>query len=256
LLKEKSRVEDLSLRGFSQELIRSSQSGGTMRSLKTLFIATLATTLLVGAGVSGPASAVEPEGAADTGEVALMVKVNGVAVPLEDAFLEAAALDLHATTPTDPHTVSPSLINFDQWFRCYSLNEENTVFELYTHYWDGVGKDIRLKCGTSGWGYKHIRERHEGDWQVKMDTARSRGWNAILSQGSWDDLMNASVASTVIWGEFVGGDALNNTKCSNSTMSFVNTGTGQVVYEFNVTAVWANDSDRLITAYPTSKFVC
>ena len=224
-----------------------------MRISRAFLAATLAGVLTLSA--VSPAMAADPS---DEGAVVMMTKIDGVLRPVDLELQESASLDLKATPAMDPDSMSASLIDFTQWVSCFTLNNADDEFQLYTWFWNGTPKDIRLKCGTDGWGYKHIRNGHESGWQATLNSARAAGWNtgSIATSGSWDDLMSAAVSNAIAWGDFVGGNALNNTTCANSAVLFVNSATGAVVYEFNVTAVWANDSDRLITAYKTSSSVC
>lgn len=209
-----------------------------------------ATTLL-----GGPASADTLDGA---DEVVLATMIDGVITPLSEEFQEAASLDLGAPPSTDPNVVTPNLIGFDVWADCYLGNNEELAFALYTRWWNGVGKDVRLKCGNQYWGYKHIQIGHQQDWQNKLDAARNAGWNVgtIATMGSWDDLMNAATASAVTYPDHWTSRPVNDTTCVFAFLYFYNVQTAEIVYEFNVRASYANNSDRLITSFPTSDTQC
>jgi hypothetical protein len=209
------------------------------------------------AATSVPASAAEP----DNGTIGAYVKTGGKLLEIDSTFSENA-LHLTGATPSENGGKSSRLITFDQWFRCFSLNQENDAFALYTSWWDGKGKDIRLKCGAgdanAGWGYKHIRAGKEADWQAKLNAARANGWDSA-SQGveSWDDLMSGAAATAVMWPEYRSVSSVNNTTCGVTEIYFAKkSNPSQVVYSFRVRAAWANDSDRLITAFPQSGATC
>ena len=193
--------------------------------------------------------------------VAAFVKVDGELAEVDSTFTDSA-LDLSETTHPNGGVISSRLIGWDQWFGCFSLNHQDDVFALYTSWWDGKGKDIRLKCGTgdekSGWGYKHIRAGKESDWQAKLNAARAAGWDST-AQGveSWDDLMSGATASAVMWPEYRRVSPVNNTTCGVTEIVFAKKNNpSQVVYSFRVRAAWANDSDRLITSFPQSGTTC
>jgi hypothetical protein len=155
---------------------------------------------------------------------------------------------------------------FDQWFRCFSLNQKDDSFSLYTFYDNGNFQDVRLKCGEQNdatgteWGYKHIRAGKEGSWQDKLNAARDKGW-VPESQNveGWDDLMNIGAGTSITYWNYASPIKGNNTRCTVSNLSFAridSNGSWQIVYDFNVVAVFAINSDRLITAYPTGSSVC
>ncbi|QIZ99556.1 MULTISPECIES: hypothetical protein [unclassified Leifsonia] len=189
----------------------------------------------------------------------MYVKVGDNLVDLEDT-IRTHEIDLHST-PASEGDRKARLINLSQWVSCYTFSIKDEVFAEYTHFWDGFGHDVRLKCGdggTSGWGYRHIEDRHKEDWQSKLDQARAKGWNpAWQGVDSWDDLMAGAVGSVVSWPEYVGGNPTSQTKCGVTDLYLVDRDRPQVVLMIiRVAAVWATNSDRLITAYPTPKASC
>ncbi|MCI0159159.1 hypothetical protein KNO15_20850 [Leifsonia shinshuensis] len=194
---------------------------------------------------------------ADVG-VGMYAKYDGQLVDLRETFQEHS-IDLdQPSTQTNPRA---RLIDFSQWVSCYTFGIRDEVFTMYTHYWDGVAHDVRLKCGEpggGGWGYRHIEEGHRTHWQQKLDGARAKGWAAeAYGVHSWDDLMAGAVGSAVTWPEHIGGSFQSATKCGVTTLYLVDINRPQVVLmSFNVVAVWALNSDRLITAYPATKTSC
>ncbi|MDA4893387.1 hypothetical protein PFZ55_41645 [Streptomyces sp. MS2A] len=192
-----------------------------------------------------------------TGQVLAMTRTpTGELIPLGEY-----ALDLNG--PAQPNgntneTATPYLIDFNQWVSCFSLNNEGEVFASYSHPYNGGRQDVRLKCGNSTWGYKHIRLNHEADWQEKYNTARDRGWNPELQgMNGWDDLMAEGAGNAIRFWTYA-GPVSNNTKCTVGELVFVewNGSTWTIVYEFRAVAAFATNSDKLISTYPTRHATC
>lgn len=141
--------------------------------------------------------------------------------------------------------VGPYLIDFPQWVQCFTLNDTEMVIKEYTTWWNGDPETKRLKCGDSTFGYKHIRERHEKDWQTKLDKITPSG---LFPNVSWDDLMSAAAVNALLvpdWSENVSGSK----KCYVIRMGFYNQ-YGTLLDSYNVRAVTATNSDRVITVLP------
>ncbi|MGK9146265.1 hypothetical protein KXS11_01370 [Plantibacter flavus] len=226
--------------------------------LKTMSAATVS--LIAGALVLGVGGTWA--GATEQDPVHMFVRTDGELVDVQDEFERYAVALPNPAPDRQSNDGASRLIDFGQWVSCFSLNNSQDVYASYTHWWNGSGHDVRLKCGQgdrhSGWGYKHIRDGKEADWQAKLDGARGAGW-VPGSQGveSWDDLMAGAAASAVTFPEYKGGNAINNTSCGVTTIYFGRVSNPeQVVYSFRVRAAWANDSDRLITAFPQSGESC
>lgn len=202
-----------------------------------------------------------PAYAADSrqGDVELVVQREGRWTAVEADRLTASALDLDGPGTSDgPGTITPQLIDFSQWVSCFTLNNENDVFGYYWFPWDGKQNAVNLKCGNSKFGYKHIRERHEAQWQTVLDAARARGWNsAAFRVESWDDLMSG-VTSAVVADP---GPGLTNISAANKWCTKAQFGlrvvnSTAILYSFGVETVWASDSDRLLTSFPSERAVC
>ncbi|GAB3305221.1 hypothetical protein [Pseudoclavibacter terrae] len=170
--------------------------------------------------------------------------------------VDAAPLDLH-NAPAPEGEMSPQLISFDQWFRCFSLNESSEVFSTYEFPKDGVGYPITLQCGNDVYGYKHIRAGKETQWQQKIDAGLAAGWNPDMQAvESWDDLMNMATASFVSDpGEGLKYSAVSQKYCTNGIMGFVNA-QFEPVYQFRVTVSWSENNARIITSYPDPRTYC
>jgi len=137
------------------------------------------------------------------------------------------------------------LIDFPQWVRCFSINDTEMVIKEYTTWWNGQEDKKRLRCGDSGFGYKHIRERHEGDWQNKLNRITPTG---LFPNVSWDDLMSAAAVNALLvpdYSQTVSGSK----RCYVVRMGFHNKN-GTLIDAYNVRAVAATNSDRVITVLP------
>lgn len=210
-----------------------------------------------------PALAAAPSSSEEGDIVAYVEDHEGNLIRLEDAV--DTNLDLEPPAPAEPGTITPRLIDWNQWFACFSLNKEEEVFGSY-YFWldDGTGGDVYLKCGyqnpenpSNGWGYKHIRAGKESVWQREFNNAVSAGW-VPSAQGvdSWDDLMHAGVGYALTFSSWKSGVKANNTRCAIGRLVFLEQPSQKQVYAFNTAAVAAVDNGRLITAYPTSASTC
>lgn len=219
--------------------------------------AAIVITLASSSFLASPAFAADtPTG--DGGGISLYVKgQDGTLQPISQDVIDASLMDLKPPAPPTSKLASPQYIDWNEWYGCFVLNHSEDVYQLFTFYWDGVGKDIRMKCGTNGWGYKHISNDHAADWQAKWDAAVDAGWIPD-SQGmdSWDDLMAVGTGEAITYPEDVGGSVSNNTTCAVTELWFIKQDSGLPMYHFRLRAVWANDSDRLITSFPQSGISC
>lgn len=216
--------------------------------------------LIVGAfspGASGENS--------DSSAIKMATRIDGEIVFTSEVQIAESVSQLppSGATASRGTEVAPQLIGFNQWVDCFSLNNENGVFAEYNHFYDGVGQDVRLKCGNNTWGYKHIRSGTKGDngkeslWQAKLDGARAAGWDAE-AQGveSWDDLMAASAGNVITWPEYRAVNPVNKKTCGVTEIIFVNMNTGEIVYSYLDLVIWSNTNDRLLTTYPQPRSTC
>jgi len=154
-------------------------------------------------GTPTAADATGTDTAADS--IGLFTVVNGQPLRIDDSYLQSSSLDLENLRGSGE--ASPRLIDWNQWFGCFSLDNANDVFANYMFWWDGAGQDVRLKCGqdgNGGWGYKHIREGKESAWQSKLDSAKAAGWNAAaVGVESWDDLMSGATGSIILYPDYI-----------------------------------------------------
>jgi hypothetical protein len=117
---------------------------------------------------------------------------------------------------------------------CESGQPASAVVHQYAHASAQEGAEqlpaggSALLCGSTGYGYRHIQARHQGDW-------------ARLASGSdWSDVADRAVAAALGQPERVGFRASNDTFCFSHALG-----------DGNVTMVVVRESDgAIITAYP------
>jgi hypothetical protein len=214
---------------------------------------------------TGSATQAVAEGAnsAESDPVVLFARSNGEAFQIDQATIDSAVLAVEAVDP-DPDSMSPNLIDFGQWINCIQLGDETGVFASYVHWYNGVPKDVKLRCGKpgpghhGGYGYRHILTEHEADWQAKLDGARAAGW-VSERQGieGWDDLMSVSTDISMYLADWVGGNPTSGTTCTVTKIYFARlSDPATPVYSYNARAGFANNSDKLLTAFPQFSDVC
>ena len=123
--------------------------------------------------------------------------------------------------------------DFTAW-ACASGQPAGAVVRQYTHAsaQEGAAQlpagGSALLCGSTGYGYRHILARHQGDW-------------ARLASGSdWSGTADRAVADALGQPERVGFRASNDTFCFSHALG-----------DGNVTMVVVRESDgAIITAYP------
>ncbi len=228
-----------------------------------LMAAIAAGIFVVGAFSTG-AAATESNDAGESHRV-LSVEVDGVLTPLSEV-MSFPSLDMEEPSSAEGDIVTPQLIDFTQWVGCFTLNWENDEYAWFTWFKDGYGHDVTLKCGThndltrQGWGYKHIRGNHESQWQHVYDEFIDLGWNwAVDGIEGWDDLMVAGTGHAITFWTYNSPIKPNNTVCVMGRLWLVEypaSGPPVPIGSVKTAAVFAIDSDRLITSYPTEALTC
>jgi hypothetical protein len=211
-------------------------------------------TLIASIGIAPPAQAdgsVLREGVRTGLATGFYAVREGELHPLEasSSRLEIEPVDL--PTPSSP---APYLINFSQWTRCFIGNNERDVFANHADYNNGNLRNVTLNCGAGdaikGWGYKHIRDGHESQWQDKLDQITPFG---AMPDASWDDLMTVANDSSTMFPSYTGGSV--NTKCTVGQTAFVDN-RGVVRQVINSKTVWNRDDGRIITSVPQASQAC
>jgi hypothetical protein len=106
---------------------------------------------------------------------------------------------------------------------------------------------VTLQCGNSSQGYEHIRVRHDADWDDELTAGTS-------STRDWDDLMLTAVRTALTTpGAGYPKDAGDGKVCYAAPLRFDD---GTTPPEGNVKVIVSATTDRVITAYPTSRPDC
>lgn len=201
-----------------------------------------------------PASATTSD---SQGDIGIYVQdKSGNFVQVDSALIGSAFLDLQGT-PAQPATGKQTrLLGWNQWFDCYVNANSNLLLATYAWFWDGFRNDVTLRCGNDSFGYKHIATAHGSDWENKMASAVSKGWNPQQQAvNSWDDLMPLATAVTVSWPDNYVNQSGNKT-CIASQVWFLRTSDHQVVDNFWVRVVFGDYTRNIITSFPQSSDYC
>jgi hypothetical protein len=105
---------------------------------------------------------------------------------------------------------------------------------------------VTLQCGDSGQGYRHIDIRHHGDWDDELASLRT--------DRDWDDLMLSAVSIALTEpGPALPADAGDGKVCYAAPIRFAD---GTSPSDGFVKVIVSATTDRVITAYPTSRADC
>lgn len=125
-----------------------------------------------------------------------------------------------------------------------NLGDSNAIIASSKSKYD---KKISLKCGTDGWGYKHIREEHKKDW-TKVNADSVENWPF------WDDLMWDATSRILKDPDFTLKKP-NNKRCYTKSFK-IYYATSKKLVEFYPTVIVATDSNKIITSFPTKEHLC
>ncbi|WP_336651385.1 MULTISPECIES: hypothetical protein [unclassified Leucobacter] len=154
--------------------------------------------------------------------------------------------------------LAPYLIDFNQWSQCYSFN--NSGFVLKQYGWinaPGSATMVTLKCGTEGYGYKHITQNHRSHWETVLANAEATGWKKTTYMiNTWDDLMFMALVNAVSGPAGTSNNPASNKACANVQFGLVDSSTGAVKYSFRAEGVISMNNLTTITAFPSSRTWC
>lgn len=142
------------------------------------------------------------------------------------------------------------LLDPQQWFQCWAINDAHYLLRTYNHPSDGHISTISLKCGTSAFGYKHIAAGHEKDWQGVLDGVTPPGTTPNVS---WDDLMSAGTGNAIRHWEIKINQSGNKTCVIGTMIWFSN---GVFSKPFNTRTIWSKNNMHVITSFPDRAGVC
>lgn len=166
---------------------------------------------------------------------------------LDDSALQGGP----SAEPTNPE-ITPYLIDPIQYAQCFVLNMEELNFAAFHFYNAGVLTTKELKCGTAGWGYRHIKANHETDWQNKLNQLKAV--TTYANSLSWDDMATNGIMAALQARIYMNATPAQNKECVVGQLTWVEMG----VEKFRMTLVvsYATDSTRIITAFPQSALTC
>ena len=200
---------------------------------------------------------------ADSENVQLAVRQGDSWVPIDENLIRDSLLEIEdgerdrENHNADQNEVQPNLIDLSQWTHCWVLNYEDDGFATYVFPWNGVERDVRLRCGTEKYGYKHIANSHEGQWNTLLQRGITAEWdNGAIGVNSWDHLMNLTAMSLVSMPGNLAWSEATQKFCTNDVLGWVDLTTGEVKLEYRSEVAWAMDNDKLLTAFPSHREYC
>lgn len=162
---------------------------------------------------------------------------------------------LRVDSPTEnenPEIITPYLIDPIQHFQCFNLGMEDLKFAAFHFYNAGVLTTKELKCGTSGWGYRHIKANHETDWQNRLNQLQAV--TPYASGYSWDDMAANGIIAALQTRIYMRAMPAQNKECVVGQLTWVEMGVEK--FRMNLVVSYATDSTKIITAFPQSGTTC
>lgn len=221
-----------------------------MRLTKALLVAASTLALVALAGPS-----VATAGVDETDDLQLMIKV-GEQEPrrlvLDDVLPAPSAY-------INEQGIQPYLIDTPAaWIACFGpVFDPNYSLQSFSVNGWGVLDDFtaRLACGdantkTSGW--HHIQDRHQSQWQARLDDANSAGPG---DAATWDDLM-ALATSSVLEDPWWYTQEYSGKRCFTQEILVYENETGDEIFRAWPSVVVSMTSKQIITSYPSRNIDC
>ena len=166
-----------------------------------------------------------------------------------------ASFDFLPHSPTNNEDAALWLIDSPAaWNACFGpLLDPQFVLANFTLNAPSLGRyNIRLRCGTSSYGWHHIQQRHQREWQQRLDTANEIGPGPA---DTWDDLMALATAAVLRnpWWYTVEYDGK---RCFTQSILVYQNANGQEIFRAWPTIVLSMSNQQVITSYPTSVQDC
>ena len=206
-------------------------------------VATLCAGLVLSLIPVAGASAAEPVSAAASKADAPVIKIN-----VDDLDGKVTWNVPESSNPTKvdgmPVIASPALLGPIDRFNCNILKNSKWNITSYKakNFSSFAGGKIKLKCGTSASGYKHIKEGHGNQWQQQI--------NKVGGVGSWDDLMGFATQEILRSPKMI-RSAGNNKLCYTAPIEIANSKRTKKV-KLNPTVIISMNNKLVITSYPTT----
>ncbi|MFC9436804.1 hypothetical protein [Nocardia sp. NPDC057030] len=96
----------------------------------------------------------------------------------------------------------------------------------------------RLQCGTDNWGYRHIQQRHQTEWEAL----------GAIENRNWRDIADLAIAKSLDAPD-QSGPAGGSKTCYSGQIYLVNHVTGQIAKTIQPTIIVGGDG-TILTAYP------
>lgn len=214
----------------------------------------IALVTVASSAISAPAIASTPapeptlEPASDSAYLIQVGDADPIPIP------DTSPLFPEAPTPDDS-TIQPLLIDDPgAWVACFGplFNPTYTLKPLGLPHFDRV---IHLTCGphdTKTYGWHHIQDHHQSEWQTRLDAASTAGAGPA---DTWDDLMALSTELVLAepWWYTV---EYSGKRCFTQHIAIFEADSGATVLEFWPTVIVSMTNDRVITSYPTTNEDC
>jgi hypothetical protein len=143
-----------------------------------------------------------------------------------------------ALTAVEPQEASANLQPLDIELDCAGHSSRYLIW-TYERDGGGPGDDAYLRCGSSGWGLRHIERDHESDWYEY----------AVLVAADWEDIADYAIEQTLANPSSVRYRPSTDTWRFRGPIEIRNL-FGEVVAEFVTRVVVADNSENIITAFP------
>jgi hypothetical protein len=123
------------------------------------------------------------------------------------------------------------------WAACGWRDPDDKLVRLFQR---DRRRDFALRCGDAGWGYRHILDRHRGDFE-RMAAGTFQNWRDVA------DLSLAALSSDPDVVRPAGGDQT----CRSRVIFLINVRNGQTVRQQTVRMFTDNGSGNIRSAFPS-----
>lgn len=125
------------------------------------------------------------------------------------------------------------------WAVCGVQDNNSKLVRTFTKKGGPSGNSAYLKCGSPGWGYRHIKDRHMDDWD-----------NIAVRMGdNWRSFADFAIEQILIAPESAAYKTGNDTYAFTAPVQ-IRDSDGNVVSTYRPIVSVANESRNIITAYP------
>lgn len=144
-------------------------------------------------------------------------------------------------SPVAPATATPFLLDPVDHIQCNVNNNADHTVTWWTakRTINFNGGRVDLKCGNDNVGYKHIKSRHQSEWQTRANE---------VGGGAWDDMMNFAVKAAL---ESPSASYIETgSKACYTAPIQVRNSSGTVIKTWYPTVIISLNNKIIITAFP------